>query len=47
MKVPEGEKREQKIENLFKKMMMENVLILVTELDIQAQEVQRAPDKKT
>ena len=43
--MPEGEEEEQEIENLFKKIMKENVLNLVKEIDMQAQEAQRVPNK--
>ena len=42
--MPEGEKGEQKIENLFEK-IMDNFLNLVKEIDIQIQEMQRASNK--
>ena len=45
MGVPEGEEREWEIENLFEKIMTENVLNLEKEIDIQVQEVQRVPNK--
>ena len=38
--VPEGEEEEQEIENLFEKIMKENFLNLVKEIDIQVQEAQ-------
>ena len=41
--MPEGEEEEQKIENLFEKMMNENLPNLAKELDMQVQEVQRVP----
>ena len=41
----EGEEREQGIENLFEKIMTENFPNLVKEIDIQAHEVQRVPNK--
>ena len=44
--MPEGEEEEQEIENLFEKIMKENVLHLAKETDIQVQEVQRVPNKK-
>ena len=43
--MPEGEKEEQEIENLFENIMKANFLILVKEIDIQIQEVQRVPNK--
>ena len=43
--MPEGEKEEQKIENLFEKIMKENFPNLVKEIDIQVQEAQRTPNK--
>ena len=39
--VPEGEEKEQEIGNLFEKIMKENFLSLVKEIDIQAQKAQR------
>ena len=39
----EGEEREQESENLFEKIMTENIPILVKEKDIQVQETQRGP----
>ena len=44
--VPEGEEEEQEVENLFEKIMKENFLILVKEIDIWVQEAQRVPKKK-
>ena len=41
--VPEGEDKEQEIENLFEKILKENSLNLVKETDIQVQEAQRVP----
>ena len=41
--MPEGEEEEQEIENLFEKIMKENFLNLVKEIDIQVQETQRVP----
>ena len=41
----EGEEEEQEIENLFEKLMRENFLNLVKEIDIQVQEAQRVPNK--
>ena len=43
--MPEGEEEEQEIENLFEKLMRENFLNLVKEIDIQVQEAQRVPNK--
>ena len=43
--MPEGEKEEQEIENLFEKIMKENISNLVKETDIQVQEAQRVPNK--
>ena len=44
--VPEGEKEEQKIENLFEQIMKENVPNLAKEIDFQeVQEAQRVPKK--
>ena len=45
IRVPEGEEREQKIENLFEEIMKENFSNLVKEKEIQAQETQRVPNK--
>ena len=42
--MPEGEEEEQDIENLFEK-MRENFHNLAKEIDIQAQEAQRVPNK--
>ena len=42
--VPEGEKEEQEIENLFEQ-IMENFLSLAKERDMQVQEAQRVPKK--
>ena len=39
------EEREQEIENLFEKIMTQNFLNLVKEIDIQVQETQRVPNK--
>ena len=39
--MPEGEEKEQEIENLFQKIMKENFPNLVTEIDIYVQEAQR------
>ena len=41
--VPEGEEKEQETGNLFEKIMKENFPILVKEIDIQVQEVQKIP----
>ena len=43
--VPEGEKKEQDIRNLFEKIMKENFPNLVKETDNQLQEAQRVPHK--
>ena len=43
--MPEGEEKEQKIGNLFEKIMTDNFLNLVTDIDIQVQEVQRVPNR--
>ena len=43
--VPEGEEKEQEIRNLFEKIMKENFLNLVKEIDIHNQEAQRVPNK--
>ena len=43
--MPEGEEEEQEIENLFEKIMKENFLNVVKEIDIQVQEAQRVPKK--
>ena len=43
--MPEGEEEEQEIENLFEKIMKENFLNLVKEIDMQVQESQRVPKK--
>ena len=45
MRVPEGEEKEQEIENLFEKIMKENFPNLVNEIDIQVQEAKRVPNK--
>ena len=45
--VPEGEEKEQEIEDLFEKIMKENVPNLVKETDIRVQEAQRVPNKRT
>ena len=41
----EGEEEEQEIENLFEKIMKENFLNLVKDIDIQVQKVLRVPNK--
>ena len=43
--VPEGEEKEQQIGNLFEKIMTENFLNMVKEIDMQLQEAQRVPNK--
>ena len=43
--MPEGEEKEQEIENLFEKIMKENFSNLVKEIDIPFQETQRVPNK--
>ena len=43
--VPEGGEKEQKIGNLFEKIMKENIPNLVKEIDMQVQEAQRVPNK--
>ena len=43
--VPEGEEKEQEIENIFGKIMKENFPNLVKETDMQDQEAQRVPKK--
>ena len=43
--VPEGEEREQEIENPFEKVMTGNSLNLVKKIDIQVREVHRVPNK--
>ena len=43
--IPEGEKEEEEIENLYEKIMKENFPNLVKEIDIQVQEAQRVPNK--
>ena len=40
-----GEEEEQEIENLFEKIMEENFLNLVKEIDIQVQVARRVPNK--
>ena len=44
--IPEGEEEEQGIENLFKKVMMENFPNLRREKVTQIQETQRVPSKR-
>ncbi len=44
--MPEGDEREQDIENLFEKIMSENFSYLVKEIDLQFQEAQRVPNKR-
>ena len=43
--VPEAEEKEQEIGNLFEKLMKENFLNLVKEIDMPVQEAQRIPNK--
>ena len=43
--MPEGKEEEQKIENLFEKIMKENYPNLVKEIDMQVQEAQWVPNK--
>ena len=43
--MPEGKEEGQEIENVFEKIMNENFLNLAKEIDMQIQEVQRAPKK--
>ena len=43
--MPEGKEKEQEIENLFEKIMKENLPNSVKEIDIQVQEAQRVPNK--
>ena len=43
--MPEGEEKEQEIGNLFEKIMKENFLNLVKEIDMQVQETQRVSNK--
>ena len=45
IRVPEGEEKEQEIENLFEKIMKENVPYLVKEIDRQVQYAKRVPSK--
>ena len=44
--IPEGEEEEQGIENLFAKVMMENIPNLRREKVIQIQDTQRVPSKR-
>ena len=43
--MPEGEEEKQEIENLFEKIMKENIPNLVKEIDMQVQEAQKVPNK--
>ena len=43
--MPEGTVKEEEIDNLLEKIMKENFLNLVKELDIQVQETHRFPNK--
>ena len=43
--MPEGEEKEQEIENLYEKIMKENFPNLVEEIDMQVQEAQGVPTK--
>ena len=43
--MPEGEEKEQEIENIFEKIMKENFPNLVKKIDIEVQEAQRIPNK--
>ena len=45
IRVPEGEEEEQEIENLFEKIMRENLPNLAKEMDMQVQEAQRVQKK--
>ena len=45
MWMPEGQEEEQEVENLFQKIMRENILNLVKEIHMQVQEAQRVPYK--
>ena len=45
MGMPEGEEKEQKIGNLLKKIMKENIPNLIKEIDLQVQEAQSIPKK--
>ena len=42
--MPEGEEKQQEIENSFDKMMKENFPNLVKEIDMQVQEEERVPN---
>ena len=42
---PEGKEKEEEIGNLFEKIMKENLLNMVREIDMQVQEAQRIPNK--
>ena len=44
IETPEGEEEEQEIENLFEKIMKEDLPYLVKEIDIEVQETQRVPN---
>ena len=44
--IPEGQEEEQRIENLFEKVMMENFPNLLREKVTQIQETQRVPSKR-
>ena len=44
--IPEGEEEEQRIENLFEKVIMENFPNLMREKVTQIQETQRGPSKR-
>ena len=43
--MPEGEEKEQEMENLFEKIMKESFPNLTKELDMQVQDAQRVPKK--
>ena len=43
--MPEGQKKEQEIRNLFQKIVKENFLSLVKEIHMQVLEVQKVPNK--
>ena len=45
IRVPEGEKGEHEIGNIFEKIMNEKFSNLVKEIDMQIQEAQRIPNK--
>ena len=45
MNVLNGEEREQEIENLFERIMTENISNLMKDIDMQIQEAQRVPNK--